>query len=284
LLPVRATVINVGGDGARRAWAHIKPRAGDAHIVLISSPNLIADQLMGVTPMDLMGFSAIAILYTEYIAFVVRSDSRFRNGADLLHQLSEKAGKVTFALSTSLGNTNHVAIAKVIRYAGADTRAPPIRVFDSALDTVADVVAGHADVGAITAASAVAELDAGRLRGIGISSPERLAGIYASCPTWAEQRVDCTVGSWRGVSGPPRLTPAQISYWENVLAAAIKTKEWKAELARHFWTESFMSGGALQKYLQGEHDETQAIVRQLGLLSAEATPPHGSVSSRGSEQ
>jgi putative tricarboxylic transport membrane protein len=268
LLPVPAKVVNVGGDGARKAWARIEPHAGDAHAVLISSPNLIADHLMGVTQMDLMRFSAIAILYTEYIAFVVRSDSMISSGAELLRRLAQDASKVTFALSTSLGNSNHVAVAKVIRHAGADTRTPPIRVFDTALDAVADVVAGQAQVGAITAASAVGELEAGKLRAIGISSPARLPGIYASCPTWGEQGVDCVVGSWRGVSGPPRLMPAQISFWENVLAAAIRTEQWKGDLARHFWTESFITGEALQQHLRRERAETQAILRELALLSS----------------
>ena len=108
------------------------------------------------------------------------------------------------ALSTSLGNSNHVAVANVVRHAGADTRAPKLRVFDTALDAVADVVAGHADIGAITAASAVPELEAGVLRAIAISSPARLSGPYASTPTWDEQGADCVIGSWRGVSGRAR--------------------------------------------------------------------------------
>src|SRR6185312_15634878 len=116
-------------------------------------------------------------------------------------------------LSTSLGNSNHVAIAKVVRHAGADVNAPKIRVFDTALDAVADVVTGHADVGAITAASPVPEMAAGRLRAIAISSPQRLPGVFAAAPTWAERGVDCVIGSWRGVSGPAGLDDAQVAFW-----------------------------------------------------------------------
>jgi putative tricarboxylic transport membrane protein len=267
LLDVPVEVVNVGGDGGRKAWLHMERYAGDGHVVGISSPNMTADYLMGVTRTDPDRFAPLAILYSEYIAFVVRSDVPLRSGADLLQRFAGDAGAVTVALSTSLGNSNHVAVATVTRLAGGDPRAPALRVFDSALDAVADVVAGHAHVGAITAASAVPELAAGRLRTIGVSSPARLPGPYANAPTWHEQGIECVIGSWRGVSGPADLGASEISFWQQVLAAATRTAEWKADLARHFWTEMYLDGSALRGYLDRERAEMRAVLDELGLLS-----------------
>ena len=167
LIEVPIKVVNVGGEGGRKAWRHVEQYARDGHVIGISSPNMTADYLIGVTKSDPKRFAPLAILYSEYIAFVARSDSAIRSSADLVGGLARNA--VTIALSTSLGNSNHVAVAKVIRHAGGDTRAAKIRVFDTALDAVADVVAGHSNIGAITAASAVPELEANQLRAIAIS-------------------------------------------------------------------------------------------------------------------
>ncbi len=267
LVEVPVKVVNVGGEGGRKAWSHIERYSGNGHVIGISSPNMAADYLTGVTTSDPERFAPLAILYSEYIAFVVRADSTIRGGADLIRRFAENAGAVKIALSTSLGNSNHVALAKVIRHAGADTKAPTIRVFDTALDAVADVVAGHADVGAITAASAVPALAVGRLRTIGISSPARLPGPYASAPNWAEQGVDCVIASWRGASGPPGLDSAQIAFWQATLAAATRTAEWKSDLARHFWTEMYLDGAALHAYLKRERSDMRAMLGALGLLS-----------------
>jgi putative tricarboxylic transport membrane protein len=225
-----------------------------------------------VAKSDPARFTPLAILYTEYIAFVVRGSDPMRNGADLLDRLARDAKSVTIALSTSLGNSNHVALAKLIRHAGADVNAPKLRVFDTALDAVADVVAGHADVGAVTAASAVPEIAAARLRPVGISSAARLPDVYAQAPTWGEQvwgdqSVDCVVGSWRGVSGPAGLRPDQVAFWEGLLSGATKTAEWTADLARHFWTEMYLDGAALRDYMQRERSEMRAVLEGLGLLS-----------------
>jgi putative tricarboxylic transport membrane protein len=263
-VPVR--VVNVGGDGGRNAWRHIERYAGDGHVIGISSPNMAADYLTGVTRSDPDRFAPLAILYSECIAFVVRADSAIHDGADLIRRFAANA--VTVALSTSLGNSNHVAVAKVIRHGGGDTRAPTIRVFDTALDAVADVVAGHAGVGAITAASAVPELEAGELRAVAVSSPARLPGPYAAAPTWSEQGIDCVVASWRGASGPPALGRAQIAFWEATLAAATRTSEWRSDLDRHFWTEMYLDGAELRDHLARERADMRAVLGELGLLRA----------------
>ena len=266
LVDVPVEVVKVGGDGGRKAWSHVERHPGDGHMIGISSPGMTADYLTGVTASDPGRFTPLAILYCEYIAFVVRADGAIGTGNDLLRRLALDAGAVVIALATSLGNSNHVAVAKVVRHAGGDTRAPVIRVFDTALDAVADVVAGRADVGAITAASAVPELSAGRLRTIGISSSARLGGPYAVAPTWSEQGVDCVIGSWRGASGPPEMDGAQIAFWQATLAAAARTAEWKADLARHFWTEMYLDDAELRRHLAGERMEMKAILGELGLL------------------
>ncbi|HXV10475.1 MAG TPA: tripartite tricarboxylate transporter substrate-binding protein [Burkholderiales bacterium] len=265
--PVR--VNNVPGDGARKCWTYLDGRASDPHVVSVSSVNLTTDHLLGAAPFyHERAFTPLAILYTEYIAFVVRSDSPLKQGKDLLARFARDAASVTVALSTSLGNPNHIALAEVVRHAGGDARAPKLRVFDSALDAVADAMAGNADVAAVTAASAVKELEGKNMRALAVSAPERLERIFANAPTWREQSVDCMIGSWRGITGARGITADQIAFWTKLLEAAIATKEWKHELAHYYWTPMPLFGGALWDHLERERAEMRAILEELGLLKA----------------
>lgn len=267
LLDAPARVNNVPGDGARKCWSYLDQRRGDPHIVSISSANLTTDHLLGTTAFDHeAAFTPLAILYTEYIAFLARTESTLKSGADLLQRLGADAGAITVALSTSLGNPNHIALAKVVRHAGGDVKAPRVRVFDSALDAVADVLAGNADVCAVTAASAVNALGAGTMRALAVSAPRRLGGLYAKTPTWIELTVDCVVGAWRGVTGARGITPGQIAFWESTLAAAVKTGAWNEELARLYWTSAYLDGTRLHEQLQRERAEMKVILGELGLM------------------
>ena len=266
-LGVPARVNNVPGDGARKCWGYLARHERDPHLVAIGSANLTTDFLLGAAQFDHdRDFTPLAILYTEYIAFLARADDMVKSGDCLLAQLGADAGSVTVALSTSLGNPNHIALAKVVRHAGGDVKAPKVRVFDTALDAVADVLAGNADVCAVTAASAIKELGAGTMRALAVSAPRRLGGDYAQAPTWAEMSVDCVIGAWRGVTAARGIAPDSIDYWEQALAAAVQTRDWNDELARLYWTPSYLDGAALRGHLARERAEMKAILGELGLM------------------
>jgi putative tricarboxylic transport membrane protein len=272
LLDVPVEVLNVPGDGARRAWTHyVDNHPGDGHVISISSPNLTSDYLVGIADFEHTRYTPVATLVTEYIAFAVRADSGLKTGADLLSLLGRDPAAVTVALSTALGNPNHVALAKLTRHAGGDVNAPVIRVFDTALDAVADIIAGGADIAAVTAASVMAELQAGRVRLVGISAPERLTGLFAGTPVWNEQGVDCVVGAWRGVTGPVGITSAQVGFWDNVLRAAVAQPSWRLELSRLNWSAMYCDGLPLNAYLAAERAEFVTVLGDLGLLKAPRT-------------
>jgi putative tricarboxylic transport membrane protein len=267
LCHVPIEIVNVPGGGARKAWTHtIDNYPGDGHVIGISSPNLTTDYLVGAANFEHSKYVPIATLITEYIAFAVRSDSPLATGADFLRRLGTGAASLTVALSTALGNPNHIALAKLTRHAGGDVNAPAMRVFDSALTAVADVLAGTADICAVTAASVLAELAAGRLRVLGISAPERLSGAFAAAPTWREQGADCVIGAWRGVTGPAGLPADQIAYWQRLLHAATLQPVWHEELTRLSWSPMYRDGAELSANLDAERAEFVTVLGELGLL------------------
>jgi putative tricarboxylic transport membrane protein len=269
LLEVPIEIVNVPGGGARKAWTHyIDNHPGDGHVIGISSPNLTTDYLVGAADFEHSKYVPIATLITEYIAFAVRADSPLRTGTDLLDALARDASSVRVALSTALGNPNHIALAKLTRQAGGDVNAPAIHVFDSALTAVADVVANDADICAVTAASVLTELKAGRLRVLGISAPERLSGAFAHAPTWQEQGADCVIGAWRGVTGPAGLPAAALGYWQRILRAATEQPAWRDDLRRLSWSPMYRDGAELNAYLKNERAEFAAMLGALGQLKA----------------
>lgn len=265
LLPVPARVINLPGDGARRVWQALDARDWDAHVLCISHPNLTTDLLTGLANFSHERYTPLAILYNEYIAFVVRHDSPIRGATQLLQRLRDAPGGVRVSLSTTAGNPNHIAVALVARHAGADVRAPAIRVFDSALDALADVLTGKSDLAAVTASSVVQALEAGRMRALAVSAPERLPGAFATVPTWQEQGAPCVLGAWRGVHGARHMFPDAINFWVQKLNEVTHTACWRNTQARQYWTPMLITGNALMTHLARERAMFAQTLAELGL-------------------
>jgi putative tricarboxylic transport membrane protein len=196
----------------------------------------------------------------------VRTDSTLAHGDDLLGRLKLDTAGVRIALATAIGNTNHISLAQVTEHAGGDIKALAIDVFDSAGDAVAHVVAGRAELGVITAVSAVPELTAGSLRALAVSAPVRLNGVFATVPTWLEDGVECRIGMWRGVIAPPDMQQAATAFWEHTLAATTRSEAWRAVLAEKFWADTYLGVAEVRAFLVREDDLMTELLGELGLL------------------
>jgi putative tricarboxylic transport membrane protein len=268
-VPVKLT--NIAGRGGGNAWDYLATHPGNPHVLAINSPTIITNRQLGISDFDDTALTPLANLYTEYIAFLVRADSVIADSAGLLTRLRNPAG-LTVAMATALGNTNHMALAQLVRHAGGDPRALNLHVFDSALHAVADVMAGRAEVAAITAVSAATELAAGSLRALAVSAPQRLPGLYARTPTWIEQHVPCMIGTWRGVIGARGLGTAHTGWWDRTLRTATASAAWHEELQRHCWINTHTGHAAIGAMLDRERAMLGGLLRELG-LHAGAPPP-----------
>jgi len=265
--PIRLT--NIGGRGGGNAWDYLKAQRGNPHVLAINSPTIISNKLLGVSDVEYAQLTPIANLYTEYPIFIVRADSPIADIA-VLKQRLKNASRVWISLATAIGNPNHIALARLTRHAGGDVKALTIDVFDSARYAIAHLIDGKADLGVITAVSAVPELTAGTLRTVTLSAPEQLGGVFKGVPTLIESGVDCKVGMWRGLIAAPGIAAGETSFWERTLAAATATAEWRAELAKKYWANTFLSGQGERAFLDEELTITTSALGDLGLLPSKA--------------
>jgi putative tricarboxylic transport membrane protein len=261
--PIRLN--NIPGRGGGNAWDYLTTKRGDAHVLAINSPTIVSNRLLGVSKLRYSDLTPIANLYTEYPIFIVRSDSPIASIDNLKARLKDPAS-VPIALATAIGNPNHIALARLTRHAGSEVKSLRIEVFDSARYAIAHVIEGKAELGVITAVSAVPELTAGKLRTITLSAPKRLGSLFESVPTLREGGVDCTVGMWRGLIAAPGIAAEETAFWERTLATATATSEWRAELDKKYWANTFLSGSAERAFLQQEETVMAEALGDLGLL------------------
>jgi putative tricarboxylic transport membrane protein len=260
-------VSNIAGLGGANAWRYLAGQTGNPHVLAVSSPTLVTNRLLGVDGLDFETLTPLANLYTEYILFLVRADSPMASAGDLAERLGRDTAGLKVALATARGNINHIALAWVARHAGGSPRALALNVFDSARYAVADVLAGNAEVAAVTAVSAAPELAAGTLRALAVSAPVRLPAPLARVPTWAELGVPCVLGTWRGLIGPPGLEEGAVAWWDAAFARAAASPRWTGELAAQSWSADFRGSRATLAFLHEQRDAMRHALTDIGMLA-----------------
>jgi putative tricarboxylic transport membrane protein len=262
----KLTISNVSGRGGGNGWDLLARRTGAENLVAVSSPTLVTNLLVGEAVIDHRDLTPLAMLYTEFSALVVASGSRWEDPQLMLDGIAEETLTVSFA--TALGNMNHLALAEIAEHLGSQIRSLPIRVFESAPQALADVVAGKGDVAIVSAVSAVEGLSDGTLTPVAVTAPERLGGVFSPTPTCLELSVPCVRGTWRGVVGPPRLDPDLVAGWEQVFSAAVATEKWNRLLEQNLWVDSYLGPDATWRFLESEREELGSLLAQVGLVTA----------------
>lgn len=263
-----AIVMNKPGGGGTIAYNYVSQHGGDPHYLLMLAPTLFTSRIMGTTKFRLGELTPIAMLFSEYIFVTVRSDSPVQSGRDLIARLKASPEALSIAIATSVGNHIHMGVALPMKAAGVQIRKMTIVPFKSSAESMTALLGGHVDVAASTFGTVLPHLDAGRVRIIGVSAPQRLTGRLASIPTWSEQGARSEFASWRGIAAPKGLSDAQIAYWESAMAAMAQTDEWKRDVERNFRTPNFMRSADTRKYWDAQYAELEAVMTDLGLAKS----------------
>jgi putative tricarboxylic transport membrane protein len=259
------TVVNKPGGGGAVGWNYLNQHAGDAHYVEIGNPTLLTNHIIGRSPMTYTDVSVIATLFTESVALSVRAESPIKSIRDLAERLRNDVTSVSFSVGSSLGSANHIAMARLARLAGADPRRMKAVVFQGGGEAITALLGGHVDLIASAANNVVPHMASGKIRVLGVTSEKRLEGSFAAVPTLREQGHNVTISNGRLLAGPRGMTPAQIVYWEGVLAKMVETAEWKKDLDQNEFEPLFLTSKPAQAYLKSQYDELKHALSDIGM-------------------
>jgi putative tricarboxylic transport membrane protein len=265
LVPTTSSVVNKPGGGGAVAWNYINQHAGDGHYVAIGVPTLLTNKITGTNPLTYTDVTPLANLFSEYILLAVRADSPIRTGRDLAERLRKDAGSLSIGIATARGNHNHIAAALVTKAAGGDPKKLRVVVYDAGSKATLAVIGGHVDAVSATASNVVPQLQSGKLRVLGVTAPRRMPGPLADVPTWKEQGLDVVFSSWRAIIGPRGMTPAQVAYWEETLQRLSKSKEWREDLRKQLWDDTYMGSVDTKKFMAAQYDTMRSALEDIGI-------------------
>jgi putative tricarboxylic transport membrane protein len=108
-------------------------------------------------------------------------------------------------------------------------------------------------------------LDSDDVRVLGLTAAERLA-TYPDLPTLRELGQDVVITNWRGVFGPPGLTPEATQRWIALCDQLVASAAWRAAIARNGWVDEYTPGAAFTAYLDAQERQLKDTLTRMGFL------------------
>ncbi len=174
----------------------------------------------------------------------------------------------------SAGGTDDLLVRLIAEQLGLAASAVNYVAFAGGGAALGAVLGGQVTAGVSGYAEFAGQIEAGELRVLAVSAPERVAGIDA--PTLREAGVALDLANWRAVVAPPGLSDAERTALTDRVAALARSDAWKAALAQNGWSDLFLSGQDFRQFLLSEQARVEAVLQRL--TSADGSGPRGSPS------
>jgi putative tricarboxylic transport membrane protein len=215
------------------------------------------------SPITLDQVQPLARLTGEFQPLVVAADSPIKSVGDLLAQFKADPGSVSWG-GFALGSPDHILCALIVKAAGGDVAKMNYIVAGAGGEMLAQVMGGHLTVATGGLNEMAQQIQAGKLRAIGISSPERLPGV--DIPTFKEQGVDVTLVNWRGLMAPAKMRPADVKALDAAMGDMVRTDEWQTLLKERGWVDMYQPAEEFAAFLTPERTRIEGILRDVGLV------------------
>ena len=265
LVDVPVNVVNKSGGGQSVGYTYVHQAANDPHRLLLVSTPILSNHITGKNKLHYTDFTLIGQLFTEYNAVSVRSDAPFRTAHDLIARLKPAPDSLAVAIGTTQGNNSHASVAMPFKRAGVDIRRLKTVVFQSAGESVLNLMGGHVDYASGPLGAHAPHWKAGKIRILAITAPTRLEGEYAQIPTWREQGIDVVVANSRYMIAPPGLTAAQVAYWDGIFRRTVASPEWRTTLAQQQWVDQHVSSADLRALIDQHYAQAREVLSDLGM-------------------
>lgn len=256
----------VGASGSIGTMS-VRAAAPDGYTLLIAriATHAIFPALESKSPYKWNEFTMLSLLELNPYICVVKADSQIRTVQDLNAAIRKDPGKLNFS-TAGAGTSQNMASQYMMSLAGLKPDAAIGIHYKGGGEVTTAVLGGQVQFACNNATTLVSQIRAGALRGLFVTTPERLAEV-PDVPTAREAGVpgmEKVVG-WTALMGPPGMPKEVIERWTAALAAVSKDPEWLAGIARIGGIPAIRSPADTERYVHEQFDLYDKLITTLGI-------------------
>lgn len=257
-------VTNVPGAGGTIGLAQFATQeAGNPNALIVGGYVMVGAILTNASPVTLDNVTPIARLTGEAVAIVVPAASDIQTMDDLVARLKADTGAVSWA-GGSAGGVDHITAGLIAKTIGVDPTKVNYVAYSGGGEALAAILGNQVTVGISGISEFSAQVAAGELRLLAVSSEARVPGVDG--PTLKEAGIDLAVQNWRMVAAAPGITDEQKAAIAADIEAMVNSESWTKALEAKGWVNTYLAGDAFTTQLAADIEATGAILKDIGLV------------------
>ncbi len=261
LMKTSFAVENIRGGSGATAVAHVAAGAPNGSIFYGTTPTYIQTTLLSKPKVGFDGLDPIAIVFLDPEVIYTRSESPFKNLADVIGFAKANPGKSRWGASNP-ASLERLALERLARSTGVKA---PIVSHDGGGDQMIGVLNGTYDIGIGEIQELRGQLDAGKVRLLAVLNETRLDGL-PHLPTAKEQGFNVVVTKFRGIAAPKGVPDDIAKAWEDALRKALDAPAYKAAYMKENLIPMLMGREQARRFTtQFVQDVTESL-KELGVI------------------
>ncbi|APT82096.1 Bug family tripartite tricarboxylate transporter substrate binding protein [Corynebacterium ammoniagenes] len=258
---VNPSVVNIPGAGGTIGLSQLMEMPGNNTTLMVMGITMLGAININGSGVSIDEVTPIARITDDYDVLVVPADSPYESVEDVMVEMAKDPKNFPWG-GGSLGSLDQMIIAQLAEEAGIDPTEVNYMAHSGGAELATALMSGTIDASVSGYNDFADQIEAGRLKILGISAEEPVDGI--DTPTMIEQGFDVSLVNWRGVVAPPGLEEEDIEELRTIMREVLESETWADVLERNQWADSSLIGEDFAENLEEERAIVDGIWKQLG--------------------
>ena len=259
-------VINKPGASGSICFDYMTKEKPNGYVMMMAAigSNVLFPAMNPKFPFSPMDLTYVAMTQINPNMLVVREKSPWNSFADFAEALKKDPGKYKYS-TAGPGTTSHLGASLILKELGLPLTAAVAVHYNSDGEAVLAVIQGEVDFFQANLAPMDSHVKGKMVKGLAVTTERRLAD-HKGVPTYKELGYpNIDVIGWRGICGPPGLSPEIVSVWEKAVAETCKSKSWTNIITKFGDEPVYMDSKDFTAFVEKDFKRYKKLFEELGL-------------------
>lgn len=263
VMGVSFAVENVRGGSGATAVARVARAQPNGGMVYATTPTYIQTTLLSRPEFGYDSLDPLSIVFLDPQLIYTRVQSPFQTLAEAMDGARASPGRQRWGAANP-ASLERIALERLNRLVGARAAVVP---HEGGGDLMIKLQNGTLDLGIGEIQEINAQLEAGRIRLLGVLTESRLE-TTPSLATAREQGIDLVVTKFRGLAGPKGMADEIAELWAGALRTVLDSPAYRAVYAKESLvpTPLLLPRAAAREFTTRVATEIASSLRELGVV------------------